>query len=115
MSAAGNALPFLTPRTVPSRPSTTSRSRGWAATLNLPDEAAMHAAQARIHAKADLQTVKYLVVAREIGESGNHHCQGYVVFTNAKTMQATKTWIGGNPHVEIARGTILTSIYLLLC
>lgn len=58
-----------------------------------------------LHQKCTNREVKYMVVGAEIGANGNHHVQGYIVFVNAKTLQAAKTWIGNNPHVEAARGT----------
>ena len=53
-----------------------------------------------------LQT-KYLIYGREISPSTNTpHLQGYIEFTNAKTLAATKAYIGlQRLHLEIANGT----------
>lgn len=47
---------------------------------------------------------KYLVVGREIGDSGTPHLQGYIVFLNQKTLSAAKSQIPQNPHLEVAAG-----------
>ena len=53
-------------------------------------------------------TVVYCIAAKEIGESGNHHIQGYIYFKNARGFGATKTYLSGpgiNCHIQVARGT----------
>ena len=48
---------------------------------------------------------KYLVVGKEVGESGTPHLQGYVEFENARTLGGVKKLIGDRAHLEIRRGS----------
>ena len=71
-----------------------ARSRAWCFTLNNPVEA------------LDLEgKCKYAVYQTESGENETTHYQGYIEFQNQKRMQTVKNIIGGNPHVEIRKGT----------
>jgi len=47
----------------------------------------------------------YLVVGKEVGESGTPHLQGYVEFTNARRGSAMRKLFGGKAHWEVRRGT----------
>lgn len=71
-----------------------SRTRGWAFTLNnyTDDE------------KEHIKNIKcnYLIFGEEVGESGTPHLQGYILFTNAKTMSAAKKTISKRCHIEKA-------------
>jgi len=49
--------------------------------------------------------VTYLVFQPEVGANGNRHLQGYIAFSARKRMSTVKNLIGGNPHVEVTRGT----------
>ena len=49
--------------------------------------------------------VKYIVVAKEVGDSGTPHLQGYVYFVNAKSMSAVKKLLGKRCHLEATKGT----------
>lgn len=49
--------------------------------------------------------VKYVVVGKEVGDSGTPHLQGYISFIGRKTARFVKDLIGGRAHVEIARST----------
>lgn len=49
---------------------------------------------------------EYLCVGKEIGESGTPHLQGYVYFTNARTIKGLKRLLGfKRAHLEQQRGT----------
>lgn len=79
----------------------TRSARHYVFTLNnpLPEEA---------QALADFaQTPEcsYLVVGRETGDSGTPHLQGYVAFSNRKTMLQAKALVGNRSHLEVMRGT----------
>lgn len=54
--------------------------------------------------------MRYLIYSEEMGENGNFHLQGFVVFNNPVSMQTAKREIGGNAHVEERRGTIEEAI-----
>lgn len=47
---------------------------------------------------------KYLVLGREVGESGTPHLQGYVEFATVKSLSQLKN-IDGRAHFEVRRGT----------
>lgn len=47
----------------------------------------------------------YLVVGKETGESGTPHLQGFISFTNRRSLQAVKVLLGGRSHVEAKVGT----------
>jgi len=49
---------------------------------------------------------KYIVVGKEVGESGTPHLQGYVHFANAKAFTAVQKLIK-RAHLEVMRGTAL--------
>ena len=50
-----------------------------------------------------LKGVKYMIIGKEVGESGTPHLQGYVMFKNARSVKnIVKTLLG---HVEVAKGS----------
>lgn len=73
-----------------------SRSRNYVFTLNnyQPEDERI----------LDSLPCKYLVYGRERGESGTPHLQGYVVFTSAKSFNATKVFLPAGCHIELAKG-----------
>ena len=77
------------------------RIRAWCLTLNNPtDEELMHLNG------LDERYMKYAIFGMEVGEEGTPHIQGYVAFKNAKTLTATKKFLGTDRvHMEIAQGT----------
>lgn len=48
--------------------------------------------------------VKYLVVGKEVGDSGTPHLQGYVNFTESRTLSALKK-LNPSIHWEVTKGT----------
>lgn len=48
---------------------------------------------------------KYSIVGREVGENGTHHLQGFIIFSNAKSFNATKKLLGKRTHIEPSKGT----------
>lgn len=78
-----------------------SQSRRWVFTLNNYAPAD----EARLAALGASEAIRYLVYGREIGSSGTPHLQGFVVYSTPKRLRAAKRALGGNPHVEAARGT----------
>lgn len=73
-----------------------SRSRSWTFTVNNYTPETYEAIKAI--------DCKYLVVGREIGDSGTPHLQGYIVFTSAAKLHQVKAKIPQNPHLEVAKG-----------
>lgn len=74
------------------------RSRNWCFTLNNYTE--------DDHVIIRNIEHKYLVVGKEVGESGTPHLQGYIVFQNAKTFGAVQK-LFKRAHLEAMRGTPL--------
>jgi len=58
------------------------------------------------------ELVSYLIFARETGDSGTRHLQGYVEFRNRQRLSGIKRHIGARAHAEISRGSpIEASMY----
>lgn len=75
-----------------------ARSRAWCWTLNnYSDEECV------LIELADGFT--YLCYAREVGEGGTPHLQGYVEFDQPKTLTAVKRILGDRAHCEPRKGT----------
>lgn len=56
--------------------------------------------------KLEKMVKKYMVVGKEVGESGTKHYQGYVEYGDAKTLSAViKIFKSVGGHVEVAKGT----------
>lgn len=75
------------------------RSRGWCFTWNN-------------HSDSDKETLRgirsdcaYLVFGEEIGDSGTPHLQGFVRFTNARTLASLKKKVSSKAHWEAQKGT----------
>lgn len=72
------------------------KTRGWCFTLNNYTE---------VERDAILSiSCKYIIVGREVGENLTPHLQGYIYFTNAKTLSQVKM-VNGKAHFEAAKGT----------
>lgn len=77
-----------------------SRGRSWCFTLNNPTESE----NLRILGLYDEGLCRYIVVGREVGESGTPHLQGFIVFVNTVRFNHVKALIGVRAHLELARG-----------
>lgn len=75
-----------------------SKSRKWVFTFNNYTEDDYE------RLRSDTST-RWLVVGREVGESGTPHLQGAVVFPNARSFASVCRWVGGRAHVEPMRGS----------
>ena len=70
-------------------------------TLNNPQDEELQAIN-----DLDTRYVKYAIFGQEVGESGTPHVQAFIQFKNAKTLTATKKFMGSNRwHLEATRGT----------
>lgn len=49
--------------------------------------------------------IQYMVIGKEIGESGTPHIQGYIQFIKRQRLRQVKNFIGQSAHVEVSRGT----------
>ena len=78
------------------------RSRGWCFTLNnYTDEEYQRCIDV---------TCQYIVVGKEIGESGTPHLQGYIHYKEAVPMSRVKRDLSVRAHVEKRFGTILQAV-----
>jgi len=75
-----------------------SKFRNFCFTLNNYDDEAYH----RI---CELPC-RYLVIGKEVGESGTPHLQGYICYKNQRSEKGVRKDLPG-AHVEVARGTPL--------
>ncbi len=78
------------------------RQRRWSLTLNNHTEAEV----AHLNG-LDERYIKYAIFGQEIGEEeGTPHIQGFIHFKNAKTLTATKKFLGSDRwHLERSQGT----------
>jgi len=47
---------------------------------------------------------EYIVIGKEMGDNGTPHLQGYVCFTNRKTLASVKRLLSDRAHLETMRG-----------
>lgn len=73
-----------------------AQSRRWCFTINNYTE--------EEYAKSLAIECKYIVIGKEVGESGTPHLQGYVVFEKMKRLTAVKNLLP-RAHLEVARGS----------
>ncbi len=71
------------------------KSRHWCFTINNPTDKDM----------PDLAKVTYMVIGREVGDTGVNHLQGYVVFNNRLRLTQAKKVLP-RAHLEMKRGTV---------
>lgn len=79
--------------------------KNWCFTLNNPTDVD-NAHIADLINTAD-GLVSYLVVGREVGNSGTPHLQGYVQFSRRVSLARCKRLISDRAHFEVSRGTPL--------
>ena len=48
---------------------------------------------------------KYIIYGRETGNKGTNHLQGFIIWDNAKSFNATKKQLSQRTHIEICKGT----------
>lgn len=84
---------------------TMSRAKNWCFTLNNYTENEV----ARLRAGGD--EISYLIVGKEIGESGTPHLQGFVQFKNRCRLEGVKSFVGERAHVEAARNIFASVEY----
>lgn len=80
-----------------------SMSKQWCYTLNNPTRQTVP--RLRSIDSTSIPSCTYHVFQLEVGQSGTLHCQGFICFATRVRMSTVKTLLGGNPHLEIARGT----------
>lgn len=74
------------------------KSRSWCFTINNYTE------QEYESLFEDHNSVKYMIVGKEVGENQTPHLQGYVWCKNQIRMATVKTIVGSRAHLEIAKG-----------
>jgi len=76
-----------------------SRAKNWCFTLNnyTADQ------EAAIAATVESGEAEYVVVGREVGESGTPHLQGFIVFQKRKRLSQVRDLLANNAHLEVAR------------
>lgn len=77
-------------------------SRRWVFTINNPTLEDSLQCSAFLE---DESLVKYAVLGREVGESGTHHFQGFVVLRSPQRQRWVLRHLGGRAFLEKARGT----------
>jgi len=79
----------------------TSRNRGFCFTIN-------NYVDTTIEAIRIAPDNVYIIVGKEIGESGTRHLQGYIHFSKPKTLRQVRGYIQG--HIEVRRGSVPQAI-----
>lgn len=80
-----------------------TKSKYWCFTLN--NYTAEDVEKINDLVEAEGAPANYVVVGKEVGESGTPHLQGYIEFTNRKTFASVKRYIGSRAHIEPRRGS----------
>lgn len=91
-------------------PKTPRRSRNWCFTLNNFTDADIEYIHTCFEKNKDPWKIRAVAYAQEIGESGTPHLQGFVCFTNLKTMSAVKNLTGPKAHLEAMRGSVQNNV-----
>ena len=82
-----------------------SKSRSWCFTINnYSEQFALHMFENIRNGK--VEGIKYIIVGKEVGESGTPHLQGFVMFENPRGLKGIKREkYFDRAHLEIAKGT----------
>lgn len=80
-----------------------SMSKQWCYTLNNPTKQTVP--RLRGIDIASIPSCEYHIFQLEVSKSGTLHCQGFICFATRVRLSTVKTLLGGNPHLEVARGT----------
>lgn len=80
------------------------QSKGWCFTLNNYTESQLGYYHNPI-GWDKWSDIEYLVVGREVGESGTPHLQGYIRFKKKVTFPTVLNVLRGHPHIEKAKGS----------
>lgn len=80
----------------------TSQAKNWCFTLNNYGDGDFDAIFTT--AQEETSHVLYVIIGKEVGESGTPHLQGYISFSKRKTIGRVKAIVGNRAHVESARG-----------
>lgn len=91
-------------------PIRSSRHRKFVFTLNNPDIDG-GCGEGRCALPDGVQGRSFLYYQVEKGESGTVHVQGLVCFNDAISLLSAKRRIGGNPHVEVMKGSVEQAIH----
>lgn len=83
------------------------QSKYWCFTLNnfSTDDEERIKRQGQACQDSESSSITYLVFGIESGSSGTPHLQGYVEFRSRARLSSVKRLLGGNPHLEVRRGT----------
>lgn len=76
------------------------RSRAWCFTLNNYNDSDVRWCREAV----ERHLCRYIVVGQEVAPSGTLHLQGYICFTNKKSLQTLKKLLIGRSHWSAARG-----------
>ena len=80
-----------------------SMSKQWCYTINSPRKSVVQNLRTVRHSKKPEPV--YHVFQLETGESGTLHVQGFIALAKRAQLSTVKALLGGNPHLEITRGT----------
>lgn len=91
------------------------QSKYWCFTVNNPTDADVQALsnlEDAVQHRDDPRGASYIVLGREVGDSGTPHIQGYIEFAAKIRGARLQRLLGGRAHVERRRGTaVQASLY----